>query len=79
MVTKRSITIVFALLVMASMVLAGCGGGATPAATEAAGGPMQSVGEGEGEVSIVAWAGYIERGETDPGYDWVTEFEKETG
>jgi putative spermidine/putrescine transport system substrate-binding protein len=27
----------------------------------------------------VAWAGYIERGETDKNYDWVTGFEKETG
>ena len=26
---------------------------------------LQSLGAGEGEVSIVAWAGYIERGETD--------------
>lgn len=40
---------------------------------------ITSVGEGEGEVSIVAWPGYIERGETDKGYDWVTGFEKETG
>ena len=43
------------------------------------GGPLQSIGPGEGAVSIVAWAGYIERGETDPNYDWVTEFESETG
>lgn len=42
-------------------------------------GMMQAIGEGEGEVSIVAWAGYIERGETDPNYDWVTDFEAETG
>jgi putative spermidine/putrescine transport system substrate-binding protein len=27
----------------------------------------------------VAWAGYIERGATDKGYDWVTGFEKQTG
>lgn len=40
---------------------------------------MTKVGEGEGEVSIVAWPGYIERGETDKAYDWVTGFEKETG
>lgn len=45
----------------------------------AAGGPLQEIGEGEGEVSIVAWAGYIERGETDSNYDWVTSFEEETG
>lgn len=42
-------------------------------------GMLQEIGEGEGEVSIVAWAGYIERGETDPAYDWVTGFEAETG
>lgn len=40
---------------------------------------MTSVGAGEGEVDIVAWPGYIERGESDPAYDWVTGFEKETG
>ncbi len=41
--------------------------------------PLQSIGKGEGEVAIVAWPGYIERGETDPAYDWVTGFEQETG
>jgi putative spermidine/putrescine transport system substrate-binding protein len=40
---------------------------------------LQSLGAGEGEVSIIAWAGYIERGETDKNYDWVTDFEKKTG
>ncbi|WP_374621572.1 ABC transporter substrate-binding protein [Devosia sp.] len=40
---------------------------------------LQALGPGEGEVSIVAWAGYIERGETDPNYDWVTKFEADTG
>nr|WP_245290834.1 ABC transporter substrate-binding protein [Methyloligella halotolerans] len=40
---------------------------------------VKEIGEGEGEVSIVAWPGYIERGETDKGYDWVTKFEEETG
>ena len=38
-----------------------------------------AVGEGEGQVNIVAWPGYIERGETDKNYDWVTSFQKETG
>jgi putative spermidine/putrescine transport system substrate-binding protein len=45
----------------------------------AAPGIMSAVGEGEGEVAIVAWAGYIERGETDKNYDWVTGFEADTG
>ncbi len=33
----------------------------------------------EGALSIVAWPGYIERGESDKNYDWVTGFEKDTG
>jgi putative spermidine/putrescine transport system substrate-binding protein len=40
---------------------------------------LSSVGDGEGQVNIVAWAGYIERGATDPNFDWVTSFEAETG
>ncbi|WP_193175713.1 ABC transporter substrate-binding protein [Oricola nitratireducens] len=39
---------------------------------------MTEIGPGEGQVDIVAWPGYIERGETDAAYDWVTEFEKAT-
>ena len=38
----------------------------------------KEIGAGEGQVDIVAWPGYIERGETDKGYDWVTGFEKAT-
>mgnify|MGYP001203799981 FL=1 len=81
-----------ALILTFSILLSACDGGAAPAtqvASEATaaptvaqppaeGAPLQAIGEGEGEVSIVAWAGYIERGETDPAYDWVTEFEKTT-
>jgi putative spermidine/putrescine transport system substrate-binding protein len=37
------------------------------------------IGEGEESVVIVSWAGYIERGATDPAFDWVTQFEEETG
>src|ERR1700688_3576646 len=37
------------------------------------------LGKAEGEVDIVAWPGYIERGESDKSYDWVTDFEKKTG
>src|SRR5262249_32826273 len=39
----------------------------------------KAIGDSEGEVDIVAWPGYIERGESDKAYDWVTAFEKETG
>ena len=40
---------------------------------------MTAVGDGEGQLNIVAWAGYIERGETDKAYDWVTKFEAASG
>jgi putative spermidine/putrescine transport system substrate-binding protein len=40
---------------------------------------LQKIGPGEGALSIVAWAGYIERGDSDKNYDWVTDFEKQTG
>ncbi len=39
----------------------------------------KEIGAGEGQVDIVAWPGYIERGETDKSYDWVTDFETKTG
>lgn len=51
-------------------------GGAVPAPTTSIAGPASST--GEGEVDIVDWPGYIERGANDPAYDWVTAFEKET-
>ena len=46
-----------------------------PAKAEA---PMASTAL-EGALDIVAWPGYIERGETDKAYDWVSKFEAETG
>jgi len=81
-----------ALIVLASFVLSACGGApapatAAPAATQAPAmtearavattAPVAT--SGEGEVAIVAWPGYIERGANDKAYDWVTGFEKETG
>ena len=38
-----------------------------------------SLGAGEGEVDLVIWTGYAERGDNDPNYDWVTPFESKTG
>ncbi len=46
---------------------------------EAAEDMLTELGEGEGEVNLIAWAGYVEDGSTDPKVDWVTDFEKETG
>jgi putative spermidine/putrescine transport system substrate-binding protein len=75
-----------------SLALTACGGAATqapaateaPAATAAPAAPAATeaptaAAAGEGEVDIVDWAGYIERGANDKNYDWVTGFEKDTG
>ena len=40
---------------------------------------ITEVGDGEGQVNIVAWPGYIERGETMESFDWVTKFEEASG
>lgn len=74
------------VLVMAGVLaLAGCGG----SDKSGGGGPggaalpkiakLASLGPGEGEVNIIAWAGYVEDGSNDPKVDWVHDFEKETG
>lgn len=41
--------------------------------------PVTQLGKAEGQVNIIAWPGYVERGDTDKKYDWVTAFEKESG
>jgi putative spermidine/putrescine transport system substrate-binding protein len=53
----------------------GGGGGIVPAKT------FDSIGEGEGELHLIAWNGYTEYGATEgyEDYDWVTPFEKESG
>jgi putative spermidine/putrescine transport system substrate-binding protein len=38
-----------------------------------------AIGEGEGALNIVIWAGYAEHGASDAAYDWVTDFETDTG
>jgi len=72
-----------------ALVAAGCGDDdddeATPGdeteETQPSGGDgmLTEIGDGEGQVDLVAWAGYVEDGSTDPKVDWVTGFEKDTG
>lgn len=56
--------------------------GTTALATAIAVGPaaaqLAALGTPEGQVNIVAWPGYIERGETMKEFDWVTKFEEAT-
>ena len=42
-------------------------------------GMPSELGEGEGQVNLIAWAGYVEDGSTDPEVDWVSDFEAATG
>jgi len=60
------------------LIAAACAGTPSPQGG-AAGHPRTAIGPGEGALSIVSWAGYMERGETDRNYDWLTGFERETG
>jgi putative spermidine/putrescine transport system substrate-binding protein len=73
-----------------SFLAAGCGGdddeetegAATTAAAEESAAPkgmLQELGQGEGRVDLIAWAGYVEDGSTDKKVDWVTPFEEKTG
>jgi len=41
--------------------------------------PLKALGKAEGELNVVAWAGYLERGETVEAFDWVTAYEDNTG
>src|SRR5262245_21780820 len=61
-------------VVAVGLLAAACSGGGSPAPSAAA-----SLGANEGEVNLVIWGGYAERGEVDPNYDWVTPFETATG
>ncbi|MDX6583976.1 MAG: putative spermidine/putrescine transport system substrate-binding protein [Solirubrobacterales bacterium] len=58
---------------------AGCGSSDSGSSTSASD-AQQTVGKGEGELSLVNWAGYVEDGsDYGPKYDWVTPFENQTG
>lgn len=64
----------FVFVTILAMVMSAC----QPAAPAEEGAMMSKLGDGEGQVDIIAWAGYIENGATDPNYDWVTDFEAKT-
>lgn len=64
------------LVSIAALALGACSGGASGSAGPSA---QASLGKGEGALNLVIWAGYAERGEVDPNFDWVTPFEKKTG
>ena len=65
--------------ISAFMVLFAAGCGDDDSTTSDSADVPTELGEGEGEVNLIAWAGYVEDGSTDPKVDWVSDFEKETG
>jgi putative spermidine/putrescine transport system substrate-binding protein len=84
----RSLRTAGAVAAAGLLALAGCGGtSATDTSGGGGGGGVQppkigklaSLGAGEGQVNLVAWAGYVENGANDPAVNWVTPFEKATG
>jgi len=68
----RTAWLVVAGLVVFMLVLAGCGGGDDSTTGGSSDEALQKIGKGEGEVSLVSWAGYVEPG-------WSKPFEQKTG
>jgi len=68
----RAAWLVVAGLVVFMLALAGCGGGSDSTSGGSSDEALQKVGKGEGEVSLISWAGYVEPG-------WSKPFEQKTG
>ncbi|HEY9498643.1 MAG TPA: ABC transporter substrate-binding protein [Terrimesophilobacter sp.] len=71
-----------AVLATAAMLLSGCSSSGTPGGTttQPPKEPMlKTLGPGEGELNLIAWAGYAEDGSNDKSVDWVHPFQAETG
>ncbi len=68
----RTAWLVVAGLVVFMLALAGCGGGSDSTTGGSSDEALQKVGKGEGEVSLISWAGYVEPG-------WSKPFEQKTG
>lgn len=78
--TTRALRNGLVFLAGVTLTLAACTKKPAEPAAESKGPALPAtIGPLEGAVDIVAWPGYIERGDTDKSYDWVTQFEKDTG
>ena len=81
---RRAIAV--ATIMVAASALAACGGSSGSGSTATNQGfkapdlkALDKLGTPEGQLNLVAWAGYAEDGSTDKTVDWVTPFEKSTG
>lgn len=68
---------VCAALVAACSSSTDSGGGGTTAPPKME--PLSALGQGEGQLNLIAWPGYAEDGSNDPKVDWVHPFEQKTG
>ena len=76
----------FVVLAALAIVAAACGSDDETPSGESGGAiepakTYDSIGETEGSLELIAWAGYVEDGTSEGGedFDWVTPFEDETG
>jgi putative spermidine/putrescine transport system substrate-binding protein len=69
---RRVVALAGAAALLAAACTSAPGGSPAPSA-------RAEVGEGEGQLNLIIWAGYAERGDVDENFDWVTPFEQETG
>jgi Spermidine/putrescine-binding periplasmic protein len=60
------------ILVAVGLLAAACG-------STVPSGALTSLPAAEGDLNLVIWVGYAERGKTDKNFDWVTPFETQTG
>ncbi|HEY7045785.1 MAG TPA: ABC transporter substrate-binding protein [Jatrophihabitantaceae bacterium] len=79
---NRTVTTVVALLAAGSLAAA-CSSSKKDTGTQGRTPPKvamaTSMGAGEGQLNIIAWAGYAENGENNPKLNWVGPFEQQTG
>ncbi|HWU30058.1 MAG TPA: ABC transporter substrate-binding protein [Microbacterium sp.] len=73
----RTAVAVTGLATIIAATLTGCGTAGGSGGGDA--GPATKLGKTEGQVSILAWPGYVEDGSNDPKVDWVSAFEKSSG
>jgi putative spermidine/putrescine transport system substrate-binding protein len=71
--------VIAGLLVFMAAFAAGCGDDDDDGGNGDTSAMLTELGEGEGQLNIICWAGYCEDGSTDPAVDWVTPFEQQTG
>jgi putative spermidine/putrescine transport system substrate-binding protein len=75
---RRSTAFAGAVLLSTTLLLTACGTAGGDGGGDDGGLPTE-LGEMEGQVSLLAWPGYVEDGSNDPAVDWVSAFEEDTG